>query len=128
MGKVDGYTNMQGLDSAREAVADKYKVSSYQVSKDDVYLACGGSLAIWATMNLLAGEGDNFLFPSPGFPLALTIAKSMGVQPRLYHLQSEDEWNASIDEMEKLIDERTKFILVNDPSNPLGSSWSLEAK
>lgn len=85
-------------------------------------------MAIWATMNLLAGEGDNFLFPSPGFPLALTIAKSMGVQPRLYHLQSEDKWNASIEEMEKLIDERTKFILVNDPSNPLGSSWSVEAK
>lgn len=96
MGKVDGYTNMQGLDSARDAVADKFKVDSYKLNKDDVFLACGGSLAIWATMNLLAGKGDNFLFPSPGFPLALTIAKSMGVEPRLYHLQANDKWNASI--------------------------------
>ncbi len=30
--------------------------------------------------------------------------------------------------MEKLIDGRTKFILINDPSNPLGSSWSVESK
>lgn len=88
VGKIDGYTNTQGLDSAREAVANKFQVGSYKVTKDDVFLACGGSLAIWATMNLLAGEGDNFLFPSPGFPLALTIAKSMGVEPRLYHLQA----------------------------------------
>jgi hypothetical protein len=36
-------------------------------------------MAIWATMQLLAGKGDNFLFASPGFPLALVIAKIMGL-------------------------------------------------
>lgn len=79
-------------------------------------------------MNLLAGEGDNFLFPSPGFPLSLTIAKSMKLQPRIYHLQADNKWKPSVEEIEGLIDERTKFILVNDPSNPLGSSWSAEDK
>lgn len=128
MGKVDGYTNMQGLDSARQAVAQKFRAQAYSSSKEHVYLCAGGSLAIWATMNLLAEAGDNFLFPSPGFPLALTIARSMGLQPRVYHLQAEDKWSASVAEMEALIDERTRFILVNDPSNPLGSSWPAEHK
>lgn len=128
MGKVDGYTNMQGLDCGRKAVADKFKVNTYNISKEDVYLAAGGSMAIWVTMNLLGEEGDNFLFPSPGFPLALTIAKSMGLTPRMYHLQAENRWSASIEQMEQLIDERTRFILVNDPSNPLGASWSVQHK
>jgi aspartate/methionine/tyrosine aminotransferase len=79
VGKVDGYTNMQGLDSARKAVAEKFKANAYSTSEQDVYLSAGGSLAIWVTMSMLAGEGDNFLFPSPGFPLALTMAKSMGI-------------------------------------------------
>jgi len=60
------------------------------LSKDDVYLTAGGSLAIWTTMMLLAQEGDNFLFPSPGFPLALTIARSMKLEARIYNLDPDN--------------------------------------
>ena len=85
-------------------------------------------MALWSTINLLAEKGDNYLFPSPGFPLTLTIASTLGLEPRLFHLQADNSWEANIEEMEKLIDEKTKFILVNDPSNPLGSVWSVEHK
>jgi aspartate/methionine/tyrosine aminotransferase len=74
VGKVDGYTNIQGIESAREAITEKFKAKSFNTTKEDVFLTAGGGMAIWATMNLLGEEGDNFLFPSPGFPLALTIA------------------------------------------------------
>lgn len=119
---------MQGLDEARCALADKFQAPAYKITKEDVYLTSGGSLALWASIMLLADEGDNFLFPSPGFPLSLVIAKSMKVTPRFYTLHSEDKWKASIEEMESLIDERTRFIYVNDPSNPLGSCWSAQHK
>jgi tyrosine aminotransferase len=72
----------------------------------------------------LADEGDNFLFPSPGFPLASVIANSMGIETKLYHLNPHNHWKADLVEMEELINERTRFILVNDPSNPLGTCWS----
>ena len=49
-------------------------------------------MAIWMAANLLTNQGDNFLFPSPGFPLLLTIAKSMNIQPRFYHLQPTKNW------------------------------------
>jgi tyrosine aminotransferase len=97
VGKVDGYTDFQGSKATREAVAAKFKTKAHAISADDVYLTAGGSLAIWTVMNLLGGEGDNFLFPSPGFPLALTIARSMGLQPRFYHLQADNRWQASIE-------------------------------
>jgi aspartate/methionine/tyrosine aminotransferase len=89
---VDGYTNMQGLDSGRQAVSDKFQVPTYPLTKDDVYLCAGGSMAIWAVMMLLGQEGDNFLFPSPGFPLAPTIAKSMKLEPKIYELQADSKW------------------------------------
>ena len=88
----------------------------------------GGSLAIWTVVNLLASEGDNFLFPSPGFPLSGTIADSIGAHPKLYHLQPHNGWKANLEEMENLIDERTKFVYINDPSNPLGTCWPDEHK
>jgi aspartate/methionine/tyrosine aminotransferase len=69
-------------------VANTFKSTNHTVTKDDVYLTAGGSMALWAVINLLANPGDNYLFPSPGFPLTLTIAKSMGLEPRFYHLQA----------------------------------------
>ena len=42
-------------------------------------MTAGGSLGIWASINLLTEEGDNYLFPSPGFPLSLVIGKSIGI-------------------------------------------------
>lgn len=96
VGKKDGYTNMQGLEASREALVKKFSTKGYDIGRDDAYLCAGGSMAIWVTMQLLAGEGDNFLFPSPGFPLGLVIAKSMGLEPRFYHLQAHNKWNASV--------------------------------
>ena len=91
-------------------------------------MTAGGSMAMWATISLLASEGDNFLFPSPGFPLSLVIAKSLGIIPKFYHLEPNKNWEANLEEMESLIDEKTRFIYVNDPSNPLGSCWSEKHK
>jgi len=50
-------------------------------------MTAGGSLSLWASITLLTNEGDNFLFPSPGFPLSLVIGKNIGIEPKLYHLQ-----------------------------------------
>ena len=99
VGKVDGYTDMQGLESAREAVAKKFKTDNHKVSKDDVFMAAGGSMALWAAINLLSGPGDNFLFPSPGFPLTSVIASSMKLTPKHYHLQADNNWEADVEEM-----------------------------
>jgi len=69
---------VQGIQSARQAIITKFGTKVHKLTENDVYLTLGGSLALWTVMNLLGNEGDNFLFPSPGFPLTLTIAKSMG--------------------------------------------------
>lgn len=116
-----------GSDEARESIAQTFPAPEYKINKENVFLTAGGSLAIWATIMLLANEGDNFLFPSPGFPLAGVIADSIGLRIKFYHLNPPD-WKTNINEMESLIDERTKFIYINDPSNPLGACWSEEHK
>jgi tyrosine aminotransferase len=89
-----------------------------------VYITAGGGQALAVIARLLADSGDNFLFPSPSFPHLLSIAKLNGVEARLYTVRAELNWEADLSEIESLIDGRTKFIVVNDPSNPLGSCWS----
>lgn len=68
------------------------------------------------------------MVPSPGFPLCSVIANTIGIEVKNYHLNPLDNWKVDLVEMEQLIDERTRFILVNDPSNPLGACWSAEHK
>jgi tyrosine aminotransferase len=56
------------------------------------------------------------------------MAQNNNIQIKPYSVKSDKNWEADISEMEALIDERTRFIVVNDPSNPLGSCWSNEYK
>lgn len=98
VGRIDGYTKFVGCDEARESIANTFQAPNYKISKENVFLTAGGSLAIWATIMLLANEGDNFLFPSPGFPLAGVIADSIGLKIRFYKLNP-PEWKTNINEM-----------------------------
>jgi len=72
----------------------------------------------------LANPGDNFLAPSPGFPLSNTMASNMGINVKHYSLVEERDWEIDLKQLEDLIDEKTTFLLINNPSNPLGSVWS----
>jgi aspartate/methionine/tyrosine aminotransferase len=80
VGKFDGYTQFIGSESCRQAIAEFYnKIEPVKVDKNDVFLTCGGSLALWLSIAVLCDPGDNFLFPEAGFPLSNTIAKSLGI-------------------------------------------------
>jgi tyrosine aminotransferase len=109
-------------------LSTKYRAKSYSITENDVYIVAGGGSSLHLIANLLANPGDNFLFPTPGFPLLLSVAKALSLEVRFYSLKAEQNWEADIKEMDALIDSRTKFIVVNDPSNPLGSCWSNEFK
>ena len=109
-------------------MAEKYAAPAYTIGKDDVFLTAGGGHALHLVASLLANPGDNFLFPTPGFPHLLIVAEANSLEVRFYSLDHEKGWQANLEQMESLIDEKTRFIVANDPSNPLGSCWSNEHK
>ena len=53
-------------------------------------------MGIYLSLAVLANPGDNFLFPSPSFPLIVTIASNMGVKVKYYDLLEEKDWEANI--------------------------------
>jgi tyrosine aminotransferase len=77
-------------------------------------------------MSVLMDHGDNFLTPSPGFSLYITVAQNRGFEARVYNCLPEQDWEADLEHMQSLIDERTKLIVVINPSNPLGAVYSKE--
>lgn len=59
----------------------------------------GGSLAIWLCIAVLCNPGDNFVMPEAGFPLANTIAHSLGVETKFYKLDRMNNWQCDFESM-----------------------------
>lgn len=120
--QVHGYSHSTGVVHARQAVADRYSRGLEKpLTSNDVILTCGTSGAIELVFGVLANEGDNILLPQPGFPLFRTLANNLGIECQYYRLRPHDNWKVELSDMKQLINERTKAIVVNNPSNPCGS-------
>lgn len=124
---ANGYLPSTGSASARRAVAQfsSQPPSNTTIGEDDVIIASGCSGAVELVISVLLDPGDNLLVPQPGFPLYQVITDSIGGYCRHYPLLPEREWECDLEAMERLIDQRTRAILINNPSNPCGSNFSL---
>ncbi|KAG2185737.1 hypothetical protein INT43_002172 [Umbelopsis isabellina] len=120
-----------GTEQARAAVAEKFNHPDSPLTARDVILANGCSGALDLAINVLCTEGQNMLIPRPGFSLYENLAVSRFIEAKFYNLvvgdsyfNPERSWEADLEHMESLIDDKTACILVNNPSNPCGSVYS----
>eukprot|EP00472_Partenskyella_glossopodia_P006391 CAMPEP_0197526930 /NCGR_PEP_ID=MMETSP1318-20131121/19754_1 /TAXON_ID=552666 /ORGANISM="Partenskyella glossopodia, Strain RCC365" /LENGTH=372 /DNA_ID=CAMNT_0043081327 /DNA_START=117 /DNA_END=1235 /DNA_ORIENTATION=+ len=122
--KINGYLPSTGLPDARRAIALKFGCKEAPLTEDDIIINSGASGSIRMVVETLLNPGDNILLPSPGFPLYECCAVSHGAECRFYDLVPEKGWEADVSKMDKLVDERTRVIVINNPSNPCGSVFS----
>ncbi|KAG1453492.1 hypothetical protein G6F56_007561 [Rhizopus delemar] len=124
--RANGYPPADGTLNSRSAIAQSHSLPSAPLVASDVILANGCSGALEMCVNVLCNEGQNILIPRPGFPLYGSLAATRFVEARYYNLLPEKNWEADLEHLESLIDEKTSAILVNNPSNPCGSVYSRE--
>ncbi|XP_050510437.1 tyrosine aminotransferase-like [Diabrotica virgifera virgifera] len=127
-GLFNGYVPSTGHQDAKEAVAEYLSNDGVEVSPKDVILCSGCSSSLEHCITALAdgSKNHNILIPRPGFPIYRTLAEHIGVEARYYNLIPENNWEADIDHLESQIDKNTAAIVLNNPSNPCGSSFSKE--
>eukprot|EP00922_Rhytidocystis_sp_ex-Travisia-forbesii_P070267 GHVS01104993.1.p1 GENE.GHVS01104993.1~~GHVS01104993.1.p1 ORF type:complete len:481 (-),score=73.01 GHVS01104993.1:221-1663(-) len=126
--KHNGYPSSVGTVEARTAVAAKFGPTSHPVKANDVVLTCGCSQALDLAFATVANPNslDNILLPQPGFCLYETLLTSKGIAHSYYNLQPAKQWEVDLQHLEQGINENTKAILVNNPSNPTGAVYSKE--
>jgi len=124
-GLNNGYGPSTGFLESRQAVAEHVSVPGGEVTADDVILCSGCSCALDIAISTMADEGQNILVPRPGFPLYTTLSAGLGIETREYNLLPNQDWEVDLLHMESLIDENTAAIIVNSPSNPCGSVFSV---
>ncbi len=121
----DGYTHYvpsAGITEARQAIAaDVSRRLDYETPASRVIVTPGGKPIMFFTILALAEEGDEVVYPNPGFPIYESMIRFAGATPIPMQLHEELGYNLDPDQLEGLITPRTKLIIVNSPNNPCGS-------
>src|SRR5438270_213077 len=115
------YGPSAGLPQLREAIAAYVSESrGVRVASEEVVVVPGGKPIIFFTMLALVEEGDEVIFPNPGFPIYESMIQFLGARPVAIRLREEKDFNLDVDELAGLISDRTKLIILNSPHNPSG--------
>jgi aspartate aminotransferase len=85
-------------------------------------MTMSGTNALLTTYLAFLSEGDNILIPDPCFPLYGPHAVISGAEPRFYPCTFENEFVPTVEDLEALVDDRTKAVVFNFPSNPTGAT------
>ena len=121
----DGYTHYvpsAGITEARQAIAaDVSRRLDYETPASRVIVTPGGKPIMFFTILALAEEGDEVVYPNPGFPIYESMIRFAGATPVPMQLHEEFGYNPNPDQLDGLITPRTKLIIVNSPNNPCGS-------
>ncbi|MCA1687747.1 MAG: pyridoxal phosphate-dependent aminotransferase [Actinobacteria bacterium] len=116
------YAPNAGLPELREALADKVvRRNGYEASPDQVVVTQGGIQALYLVLLALLEPGDEVLLPDPAWPNFRMIAHLLGARVLPYPLVAEGDFLPRLEDLERLVTPRTRAILVNSPSNPLGT-------
>ena len=122
------YTTTAGLPELRKVIAESWSDYDSNLDENNVCMTMSGTNALFNCFMALIEEGNNVLIPEPYFPLYGPDVTLTGGEARYYPCLFENEFIPSIDDLEKLVDENTKAILYNFPSNPTGAMLSIEQR
>ncbi len=117
------YVPAAGLPEVREAVGDFFgRTGRPDYPADRCVVTPGAKPIMYFTISLLCDEGDEILYPNPGFPMYESITNFVGATPVPVPLREENAFRMDPDEVAALITDRTKLLILNSPHNPCGSA------
>jgi aspartate/methionine/tyrosine aminotransferase len=119
-----GYTHYgpaAGLPQLRQTIADYIaKTRNVPVAPEEVVVVPGGKPIMFFVILALVEEGDEVIYPNPGFPIYESMINFVGAKPVPIQLKEEMDFRFDCAEFKKLITDRTKLVILNSPHNPTG--------
>src|SRR5438309_772966 len=115
------YGPSAGLPQLRETIAQYVsKTRRVNVSPDEVVVVPGGKPIIFFSILSLVEEGDEVIYPNPGFPIYESMINYVGAKAVPIRLREEMDFRLDVGELAGLMNNRTKLIIMNSPQNPTG--------
>jgi alanine-synthesizing transaminase len=123
-GGQNGYAPSVGILAAREAVAADCERRGMPVSPDRVVITSGTSEGIELALTALAEAGDEVLVPVPTYPLYTAVLAKIGATAVFYRTDPSNGWRPDVEHVRSLITPATRALVVIDPNNPTGATYS----
>lgn len=121
------YTPVGGIDPLKDAIIEKFhRDNDLDYKREEILVSCGGKHSIYNLFQAIFEEGDEVIIPIPFWVSYPPMAELAGAKPVLVETYEEEQYQLTADMLRKVITERTKGIVLNYPSNPAGSVFSLE--
>lgn len=122
-----GYCPSAGIPEFREVVAQHIsETRGVEIHPDEVTVTPGAKPIIFFTILALIDEGDEVIYPEPGFPVYESVIDFIGGKAVPLALREEVDFRFRIEDLVDAITERTKLLILNSPQNPTGGILTAE--
>jgi aspartate aminotransferase len=121
------YTPATGIAPLKAAIADDVlRWKGIQATPDQVVVTPGAKPIMFYAMLALINEGDEVIYPNPGFPIYESMAAYVGGVPVAAPLRESNDFRMDVAEVASLVTDKTRLIIFNSPHNPTGSVLTSE--
>ena len=121
------YTNVDGIAELKEAVAAKFgRDNGLEVRADECFVGSGGKQIIFNALMATLNSGDEVVVPVPFWVSYPEITRLCGAEPVLARADASSGFKLKPEVLEQAISPRTKWLILNTPSNPTGAAYSAD--
>jgi len=119
------YAPSAGLPVMREAIAEEVsRTRKVKCTPEEVVVVPGAKPTVFYTMMAFLEEGNEVIYPNPGFPAYESLTNFLGATPVPIRLREEKDFRFDVNEFADLITDRTRLVVLNSPHNPTGGVLS----
>ena len=119
------YTNVEGIPELRQAIIDKFKKDNgLSYSINDVIVGTGGKQILFNALVGSINKDDEVIIPAPYWVSYPDMTLLAGGKPVIISCTQERDFKLTAKELEQVITKKSKWLILNSPSNPTGSCYS----
>ena len=119
------YTNVEGIPELRQAIVDKFKKDNdLSYSIDEVIVGTGGKQILYNALVSSINKDDEVIIPAPYWVSYPDMTLLAGGKPIIVNCSIETGFKLTAKELEKVVTNKSKWLILNSPSNPTGACYT----
>ena len=119
------YTAVDGTPALKKAIQDKFnRENNLKYNFDEISVGTGGKQVLYNAFMATINKGDEVLIPAPYWVSYPDIILLAGGKPKIVKCEEKDNFKLTPKKLKKAISKKTKWIILNSPSNPTGSAYT----
>jgi aspartate aminotransferase len=119
------YTHLDGSPAMKDAVRHKFRTENgLDFAQEEISVSAGGKQVLFNAFMATVEPGDEVILPAPYWTSYIDIIKICGATPVVVECEADNGFRATAEQIEAAITPRTRWLLLNSPSNPSGAAYS----